>query len=118
MEEQLQSLVKSTVDEIQKVVGSCSLVGTPQVVGDTTLIPVTSTGFWFAGGGTHGEKKDKEGKEGEKYGTGGGASIKPIAMVIIDATGTRVESIKGIASTVEAIADKIPEMVTAIRGKK
>ena len=117
--EDLQGLVKSTVDEIQKVITASLVIGEPKVVGETTIVPLISTGFWFVGGGGHDKLTEKKVKEDEKYGTGGGAGVRPVALVIIDKEGTRVESIKGLVSgTIEKIADKVPEMVTAFRGQQ
>ena len=117
--QELEGLVKSTVDEIQKVICASCIVGEPKVVGDTTIVPLISTGFWFAGGGGHDRLTEKKVKEGEKYGTGGGGGVRPVALVIIDKEGTRVESIKGLVSgTIEKIAEKVPEMVAAFRGQQ
>ena len=117
--EELQGLVKSTVDEIQKVVAEARIIGEPQTAGEATIIPLISTGFWFVGGGGHDQINDKKVKEGEKYGTGGGAGVRPVALVIVDKAGTRVETIRGLVSgTIEKIADKVPEMVTAFRGQQ
>ena len=115
----LQALVKSTVDEIQKVITSSIVIEEPKVIGETTIVPLVSTGFWFVGGGGHDKLTEKKVKEGEKYGTGGGAGVRPVALVIMDKTGTRVEPIKGLVSgTIEKIAEKVPEMVTAFRGQQ
>lgn len=114
--EELQGLIKSTVDEIEKAVCSCSIVGAEKVVGETTIIPLISTGFWFVGGSGHDRISEKRVKEGEKSGAGGGAGVRPVALVIIDAEGTRVESIKGLVSgTIEKIAEQVPGMVSAFR---
>ena len=117
--EELQGLVKSTVDEIQKVICEASIVGEPKVIGETTIVPLISTGFWFVGGGGHDRLTEKKVKEGEKYGTGGGAGVRPVALVIMDKEGTRIEPIRGLVSgTIEKIADKVPDMVSAFRGQQ
>jgi len=116
--EDLQALVKSTVDEIQKVITASIVIEEPKVVGDTTIVPLVSTGFWFVGGGGHDKLTEKKVKEGEKYGTGGGAGVRPVALIIMDKQGTRVEPVHGLVSgTVEKIAEKVPEMVQAFRGQ-
>lgn len=117
--EELAGLVKSTVDEIQKVICSACTVGEPKVLGETTIVPVVSTSFWFAGGGGHDKLTEKKFKEGEKFGTGGGAGVRPVALVLMDKEGARVEPIKGLVSgTIEKIAEKVPEMVAAFRGQQ
>ncbi|MDH5219428.1 MAG: spore germination protein GerW family protein, partial [Gammaproteobacteria bacterium] len=72
--------------------------------GDVTIIPLVSLGFGFGAGGGSGKGKipggDARGEgEGGGAGTGGGGGVKPVAMIIIDKNGVRVESIKGSASS-------------------
>jgi uncharacterized spore protein YtfJ len=117
--EELEGLVKSTVDEIQKVIGASCIVGEPKVVGETTIVPLISTGFWFIGGSGHDRLTEKKVKEGSKYGTGGGGGVRPVALVIIDKEGARVESIRGLVSgTIEKIAEKAPDLIAAFRGQQ
>lgn len=59
--------------------------GESRVVGDKTIIPIARVAYGFGGGGGAG----KEGSEGG-VGGGGGISVKPIAVLEIDAAGTRV----------------------------
>ena len=116
---EVEKLVKASVDEIQKVLTSTAVMGEPKIIEGVTLIPLVSTGFLFAAGGGAG-KADTPGKgEGEGGGSGGGAGIKPIAVVIIDKSGVRVEGIRGgLASAIEKIAEKAPEVVGQMMAKK
>lgn len=116
---EVEKLVKASVDEIQKVLSSTDVMGEPKTIEGVTLIPLASTGFLFAAGGGAG-KADTPGKgEGELGGSGGGAGIKPIAVVIIDKSGVKVEGIRGgLASAVEKIAEKAPEVVGQMMAKR
>ena len=116
---EVEKLVKATVDEIQKLLGSTSVMGEPKTIEGVTLIPLVSTGFAFGAGGGAG-KADTPGKgEGEGGGTGGGVGIRPIAVIIIDKSGVRVEAMKGgLASAVEKIAEKAPEFVGEMMAKR
>lgn len=110
--EQVDSLVKTTLGEIEKVLSTRTVVGEPITIQDSTLIPLISVGFGFgAGGGTaRGEAKQKG--EGTGGGTGGGAWVKPIAVVIVDKAGVRVESIKGgLTAAIEKIGETIPHTI-------
>ena len=51
--EEVENMVKTTLDQIQKVLNSNTVVGEPIKIGETTLIPLLSVGFGFgaAGGG-------------------------------------------------------------------
>ena len=116
---EVEKLVQASVDEIQKVLSSTSVMGEPKTVEGVTLIPIVSTGFMFGAGGGTG-KADTPGKgEGEGGATGGGVGIKPIAVVIIDKSGVRVEAMKGgLASAVEKVAEKAPEFIGQMMAKR
>ena len=106
--EEVDSLVKTTLGEIEKVLTTRTVVGEPITIQGATLIPLISVGFGFgAGGGTgRGEAKQK----GE--GTGGGAWVKPIAVVTVDKDGVRIEPIRGgLATAIEKIGETIPQMI-------
>jgi len=104
--ENVENLLKTSMAEIERVLNSKTVVGDPITVGDVTMIPLVSVGFGFGAGGGSGKgeipsgdaKGEGEG-EGAGAGTGGGGGIKPVAMIIIDKSGVRVESIKGGASS-------------------
>lgn len=114
---EIENLVKTTLGELEKVLGSRTVVGEPIKVGETTLIPLLSIGFGFGGaGGAGGVSKNKP--EG---GAGGGAAaggVKPIAIIIIDKNGARIESIKGgVASALEKLGETVPEAISKVIDK-
>ena len=109
--EEVKDLLKANLEEIEKVLNTKTVVGEPTIIGDTTLIPLISVGFFVGAGGGSGTEP-KRGGGGGGIGTGGQAGIKPVGMVIIDKSGVRVESIKGgLASAVEKFAETIPQVV-------
>ena len=115
----VEKLVKTTLGEIEKVLGSKTVVGDPITVGDSTIIPLLSIGFGFggAGGGT-GLGDKKEGAEGIAGGGGAGGGVKPIAIIIIDKDGARIESIKGgMASALEKIGESVPKIMEKFADK-
>jgi uncharacterized spore protein YtfJ len=115
----VEKLVKASVDEIQKVLTSRGVMGEPKTIEGVTLIPLVSTGFLFGAGGGSGKADTPRKGEGEGGGTGGGVGIKPVAVVIIDKSGVRVEGIKGgLASAIEKIAEKAPEVVGQMMAKR
>ena len=110
--EEVDSLVKTTLGEIEKVLSTRTVVGEPINVQDATLIPLISVGFGFGAGGGSGRGEAKQKGEGSGGGTGGGAWVKPIAIVIIDKQGVRIESIRGsLATVIEKIGETIPQMI-------
>lgn len=102
--ETVEKLIATAVAEMEKVLSSKTVVGDPIVVGEVTIIPLMSVGFGFGAGG--GDAPGKE--QGSGGGSGGGGGIKPVAVIIVDAGGARVEPLKGAASSlVEKVAEAI-----------
>jgi len=110
--EAVENLVKATLGEIEKVLGTRTVVGEPITVEGATLIPLISVGFGFGAGGGEGRGEAKQKGEGMGGGTGGGAWVKPIAIVIIDKEGVRIEPIRGgLATAIERIGETIPKTI-------
>lgn len=107
MMENVQDVLKTSLEELEKVLSTKTVVGEPIVIEGNTLIPLISIGFGFGAGGGAG-KCHKGGDEGGGAGTGGGGGIRPVALVIVNKDGVRVEPIKGsMASAFENIGETI-----------
>ncbi|GAJ04585.1 unnamed protein product [marine sediment metagenome] len=114
----VESLVKTTLGEIEKVLGSKTVVGEPIIVGDSTIIPLISVGFGFGGGAGTGKGEAKEKGEGAGSAGAGGGGAKPIAVIIVDKDGARIEPIKGgMATALEKIGETMPEMMVKFAEK-
>ncbi|MEJ2107165.1 MAG: spore germination protein GerW family protein [Acidiferrobacteraceae bacterium] len=102
----IENLFGKAVGEIERMLNTKTVVGDPITVEGNTLIPLISVGFGFGAGG--GEGTDPAKGAGTGGGTGGGGGVKPVAVVIINQDGVRVEPIKGsAASLVEKVADVV-----------
>lgn len=107
----VEPLFKTAVDEIERMLNSKTVVGESFTVGDNTIIPLVSVGFGFAAGGGEGREGTKT--EGNGAGTGGGGGVKPVAILVVNNDGVRLEPVKsGVASAVEKIAESIAKGVT------
>lgn len=90
----IEKLFRTAVGELEQMLSSKTVIGDPISVEGATIIPLVSVGFGFGvGGGTGKATAEAEG-EGTGGGTGGGGGVKPVAIVIIDAEGVRVEPVK------------------------
>ncbi|HAV10297.1 MAG TPA: sporulation protein YtfJ [Dehalococcoidia bacterium] len=116
--EDIERLVKTTLGEIEKVLGSKTVVGEPITIDGTTLIPLLSVGFGFGAGGGGSNKSDSKSNDGMGEGTGGAAGVKPIAMIVIDKDGVRIEPIKtGVASALDKFTEKMPDLMEKFMNK-
>jgi len=114
----VESLTRTTLEEIEKVLTTRTVVGDPITIEDKTLIPLISIGFGFGAGGGSGKGEAKQKGEGTGGGTGGGAWVRPCAVVIIDKEGVRVEPIKGgLSSAIQSVGESVPKMVEHVVDK-
>ena len=116
-EEEVKDLLQSNLAEIEKVLNTKTVVGEPTTIGDTTLIPLISVGFFAGAGG--GAASDPKKRGGTGIGTGGGAGVRPVGVVVMDKNGIRIEPIKGgFAVAMEKFTDRLPEIVKAWTERK
>jgi uncharacterized spore protein YtfJ len=102
----IDDLFGKAIGEIERMLNTKTVVGEPITVEGNTLIPLISVGFGFGVGAGEGTNA--------KQGTGGGGGVKPIALIIINKDGVRVETVKGsAASLVEKIADAAGKFASA-----
>ena len=73
--------IKTTVEEIRKVLNIENVVGETIETEDKILIPIIRIGMGFGAGKAEGNGPDKSGGAGA--GAGGAAGIEPIAMVVV-----------------------------------
>ena len=79
MSSSVEALIERVMGELHRIVQTQTVVGEPVQAGSVTLIPVSKISFGFGAGG---------GQEGKgQSGTGGGATVEPIAFVVVDADG-------------------------------
>ena len=106
----VEPLFKTAIEEIERMLNSKTVVGEPITVEDNTIIPLVSVGFGFGAGGGTGKESTKG--EGTGGGTGGGGGIKPVAVLIVNKDGVRLDPVKsGTASVLEKVAETIGKSV-------
>lgn len=102
----VEQLFGTAINEIERMLNSKTVVGEPFTVEGNTLIPLISVGFGFGAGGGEGTEPGKGAGTGGGTGGGGGGGVKPVALIIINKDGVRVEPIKGgTASVLEKIVE-------------
>ena len=113
---EIENLIKTTTQELEKLVATEMVVGKPQTFEGKTLIPVSKISFGFGAGGGIGEggKKDKEDcGSGEGGGGGAGGLVEPIAFVVVDKEGVKVYQLKQnmLIKALDTITEKYPDII-------
>ena len=107
----IEILFDKAVGEIERMLNSKTVVGEPMKVEDNTLIPLINVGFGFGVGSGEGTEPKKG--SGHGGGTGGGGGVRPVALVVVNKDGVRVEPIKsGTASVLEKVAESVGKSMT------
>lgn len=115
--EDLDQLFDKAIGEIERMLNSKTVVGEPITVEGNTLIPLINVGFGFGAGG--GKGTDPRQGSGHGGGVGGGGGVKPVALIIINKDGVRLEPVKsGSASVLEKVAETIGKAASAKGGKE
>lgn len=109
--EDVEKLLKGTVEELERMLNAKNVLGDPIERDGATIVPIVSFGFGFGAGGGSGHST-----KGTGAGTGGGGGIKPIGAIIIDAKGARVEGIKGAMTSVASVISDAASKVMAQKG--
>ena len=104
----LESLIERVLGELHRMVKTETVVGEPVEAGEVTLIPVSKISFGFgAGGGAEGKGQS---------GTGGGASVEPIAFVVVHADGkTQILPIGDKEGGLGQLAQLMPEALSKVK---
>lgn len=84
--------IKTTVEEIRKVLNIENVIGEVIESEDKVMIPVTRMGMAFGAGMAEGKRQDSQ--EGAGAGAGGGAGIEPVAVVVVFKGMTGPEGVK------------------------
>jgi len=110
--ENIENLFDKAVGEIERMLNTKTVVGEPITIEGNTLIPLVSVGFGFGVGAGQGSEPQKG--TGQGGGTGGGGGVKPVALIVINEDGVRLDPIKsGTASVLEKVAETIGRTASA-----
>jgi uncharacterized spore protein YtfJ len=118
----VESLIKTTVDELEKALSTKTIVGEPMKFDGKTIIPVSKIMFGFGAGGGSGFGKAKEGESGEGAGGGaaGGVAVSPVAIIVLDKENIEVMSLakSSFGAALEKMVSHIPEISGKLIGAK
>ncbi len=106
--------VHSLYDGLDHVISTKSVVGEPQQIGDTIIVPLMDVSFGMGAGAFNREKSDT--------GAGGiGGKLSPSAVLVIHNGVTRLVSVKNqdaILKIIDMAPDVVEKVASMIRNRK
>lgn len=116
--QQVEQIIDQVTDTLSDIAQSDVVVGTPVVVGNVTLVPISRITAGFAGAGGEGEgdaPKSKSGAAGSGVGrgagSGGGAIVRPVAVAVFSEANVEVLSIAEKQGKLEKFLDQMPDLI-------
>lgn len=112
-ENNIRGIMDTTMDKLHAMVDADTIIGTPVIVGDTTLIPVSKVAFGLATGGSDFPSKSGTGLFGG--GGGAGVTITPVAFISVTGDAVKMMPIYNELSTVDKALTMAPELIDKIK---
>ena len=116
-EHPIQGLMDTAMKNIKAMVDVNTIVGAPVTTPDgTVIIPISTFSFGFGAVGcesacANSAAIDKSGDPFFGGGSGGGASVKPVAFLVVGNGNVRLLPVTNSSTPVDKIIDLMPEMV-------
>lgn len=114
-EHPIQGLMDTTLQHIREMVDANTIIGDQIATGDgTVIIPVSKVSVGFASGGS--DLPNKAEKEYFGGGGGAGASINPIAFIVVSGGQVKLLQITQNSTSADNAISMIPELFDKIAG--
>ena len=117
-EHPINGLMETAMQSIRDMVDVNTIVGEPVESKDgTVIIPISKVSFGFGAGGSDFGKNDAEaGASSVNFGggSGGGASIEPVAFMVVGNEQIKRMPIEKNTSPVDDIIDSVPTLVDKV----
>ena len=113
-ENNIKGIMDTTMDKLRAMVDAETITGSPIVVGDVTLIPVSRVSFGLATGGSDFPTKHSD---KQLFGGGGGAgvTIVPVAFIAISDGNVKMLPVYNDLTSVEKAITMAPELIEKVK---
>ena len=108
-ENSIKTVMDTTMDKLRTMVDADTIIGTPIVVGNITLLPVSRVSFGLATGGS--DFPNKNGQELFGGGGGAGVTVSPIAFMAISNGNVKMIPVYNELTTLEKAVTMAPEII-------
>ena len=104
----VENLIEKVMEEFRQIVKTETVVGEPVVAGDSIIVPVSKISFGFGAGG------GGQGDEGGR-GTGGGATVEPIAFVVVTEGKAQLLTLKEKEPAFRKVMELVPDILVKLK---
>ena len=113
-ENNIKGIMDVTMDKLRAMVDADIITGSPIVVGEVTLIPVSRVSFGLATGGSDFPTKHTD---KQLFGGGGGAGVTvvPIAFIAISGGNVKMLPVYNELTSVEKAISMAPELIDKVK---
>lgn len=106
----IAEVAKGVLEQIKETVRSETVVGTPVQAEDSVIIPISRISFGFGVGGGEGGDDKRSG-----MGTAGGASVEPVAFVVVSKGKAQLLPLKSREATLTRLIDLLPSLMDMVK---
>ncbi|MCQ2441962.1 MAG: GerW family sporulation protein [Oscillospiraceae bacterium] len=113
----INDVISVTMEKVRQMVDVNTIVGTPIIAGDVTIIPISKLSFGFGSGGSELSPKNHPAEKRNPFGGGAaaGCNIDPVAFLVVREDSVRLLPVNAPgAGAVEKIIDLMPEIVNKV----
>ena len=114
----ISDVVKTVMEQIKETVRSETIIGKPVQAEESVIIPISRVSFGFGAGGGSGKSNDSDANDSGGMGTGGGATVEPVAFVVVSKGKAQLLPIKSREATLSRLIDLIPSFIDLIKSMK
>lgn len=102
-----ERLAETLLEKIKLITQAETIIGKPIIEGETTIVPVNKISLGFGVGGHVGK--------GDSTASGGGATVEPVAFLVIHGGDVRLLPVTKDSSVVSKVMDLVPDLVAKFR---
>ncbi len=112
-ENSIKGIMDTTMDKLRAMVDADTIIGTPVVVGNNTLIPVSKVSFGLATGGS--DFPNKNGQELFGGGGGAGVTVNPVAFICVNGDNVHMMPVYNQLGTIDKAINMAPEFLDKVK---
>ena len=112
-ENSIKGIMDTTMDKLRAMVDADTIIGTPVVVGNNTLIPVSKVSFGLATGGS--DFPNKNGQELFGGGGGAGVTVNPVAFICVNGDNVHMMPVYNQLGTIDKAINMAPEFIDKVK---